>query len=62
VGIEEYFKKANDFAFLKTRVSGEKFLRVFTRNFGGEGFPLQYCELGNRTGNSELKKFSRDFS
>jgi len=43
VGIEGYFKNANDFTFLKTQAPEEKFLCVFARNFGGGGFlhPVQ---------------------
>ncbi|MEI8343484.1 MAG: hypothetical protein WCF93_00875, partial [Candidatus Moraniibacteriota bacterium] len=38
-GFEGYFKKANDFAFLKTQAPEESFLCVLTRKFGGGGIP-----------------------
>ncbi|NTV40670.1 MAG: hypothetical protein HGA61_00110 [Candidatus Moranbacteria bacterium] len=38
-GFEGYFKKANDFAFLKTPALEENFISVTARKFGGRGIP-----------------------
>jgi hypothetical protein len=55
-----YFKKAKDFAFLKTQALEENFLCVLARKFGGRAIPNHLSPSGNRTDSSELEIFQQE--